>query len=196
MRWVQLAMLLALACRDPVGDPPVHLYLESFEEVCDDVPCGWAQLEGPAGTVRFVSTVHPGEHGLRLDAGVAARGPASTARSARAMFGTLQAALSARCDPGATLVLEAAVRATARDVVDTFRGRASPPEVWSDVITTTTLTGDLAGVDGGIGDAFGGPVDIRIDGLTLRVEGSGRCEVDHLVIDDLGNAIARPSGCE
>ena len=196
MRALQMMLLLILACRDP-DETRTRLFTEGFEERCDAIPCGWTQLEGPSGAVRYVETFHPGEHGLRIDAGAKANGPSGNVASVVLMSSSLQVAVSGRCERGARLEVEAALRDTASGVADTFRGQGSLPETWGASRRVITITSDSALVDGGLGGGFGAlSVDIELIGLTLAVQGEGSCDVDYVVVDAVGFGSGLfPDGC-
>ncbi len=75
MKHILWMLLFCLACRQP-EQAPTRLFEEGFEELCDGMPCGWAQTGGDDGAVRFVETIFAGEHGVRLTGdGAAVRGP-------------------------------------------------------------------------------------------------------------------------
>ena len=59
------ALLFVIACRQ-APEPDPLLLEESFEDECSGMACGWERIEGDADGAEWVSTVHPGEHGLRL----------------------------------------------------------------------------------------------------------------------------------
>lgn len=195
MKWLLWLCLGLLACRE-VPDGPTRLYEESFEEVCTDeatgfeTPCGWSQVAGPEGGASWVETLHPGEHGIRL-AGeeTTVRGPAGMNRNSVLLFGAIELFISARCDRGTQLIVQAGVRDVTTGNADTFRGRATPSDEWGNG-TIIELVSDRALVDGGLsGGPFGGTFDVQVDLLSMRVTGGGACEVDHLVIDDVGAAV-------
>ena len=192
-------MLVGLACREPqVG--PDRLLVETFETNCDGTPCGWTRVDGSASDVRFVQTIHPGEHGLSIAAGASARGPMGANGMVSIQNASLQLRASARCDRGAQLVVEAALADRATRAADTFEGRASPPSVWDDTVEVITITANQALNDGGLGgNVFGGGgtiLDIEVLGLILRVDGEGTCEIDQLTLDAVASgAGTRPEWC-
>lgn len=187
-------VLAALACTP--GSRPPRLLNESFEEVCDGLPCGWSRLEGPAEAARYVSTWHPGEHGLALEGEVSVAGPPGETRDASLQFGSLQVRMAARCDPGAVLTLSVAAQTVDGAIADTLRGRVSPDGDWHE-LTTVTVTAGTALADGGLtGGPFGGSVTIDILGITLRKSGPGVCTIDHLELDDSARFPGpSPDGC-
>lgn len=188
------ALLGVLACSP--GDGPTRLFQESFEDVCDGMPCGWSRLDGDTGAARHVSTWHAGEHGIELEGEVAVAGPSGATRSALLQFGSLQARMAARCDPGAVLTVRVAVRTTDGTLVDTLSGRVSPDGDWHELTTVTVVAG-TALLDGGLtGGPFGGGLEIEVLGITLRKSGPGVCTVDHLELDDGARFPgAAPDGC-
>ncbi len=195
MKHVMWLCLGLLACRE-MPDGPTRIYEESFEELCVDEatgvesPCGWSQVAGPDGGATWVDTVHPGEHGLRLSGeGTIVRGPAGTSRRSVLLFGAIETYISARCDVGTQLIVEVGLRDVTTGNADTFRGRATPSDEWGNG-TIIPLVSDRALSDGGLsGGMFGGTFDVQVDLLSLRVSGGGACEVDHLILDDVGNAV-------
>ena len=83
----------------------------------------------------------------------------------------------------------AGVRDVTTGNADTFRGRATPSDEWGNG-TIIELVSDRALTDGGLaGGGFGGSFDVQIDLISLRVSGGGACEVDHMIIDDVGGAV-------
>ena len=62
-----LAIMALLCCTGCPCDPGVpEVFYEGFERGCGDLPCDWT-LE--AGTAERVTTIHAGEHGVRLETG-------------------------------------------------------------------------------------------------------------------------------
>lgn len=182
-------ILVALACSDP-AEPEPTLYAEDFEERCDGLPCGWSQIEGDRGQARWVETFHPGEHGIRLSgSGVTVRGPGSDAADASLAFGTLQARLTATCDPGNRLVVRVglvdASDAGGSPRTDTLEGRtpATVPTDWGAPVTLS-LTAVSALGDGGFGASPFLSGRFRITGVTISKEGSGACVISRIVVDD------------
>lgn len=194
MRWLLWSCLGLLACRE-LPEGPTRLYEESFEDVCVDestgaeTPCGWSQIAGPEGGASWVDTIHPGEHGIRLAGeGTIVRGPAGMERTSVLRFGAVELYVSARCDVGTQLIVEAGLRDVETGASDTFRGRATPSDEWGNG-TIVALVSDFALVDGGVSGGMFGSANVRIDILSLRVSGGGACEVDHMIIDDVGLAV-------
>lgn len=185
------ALLALLACGDdaaPMVDP---MFQEQFESVCAGTPCGWTQIAGPGGAVRWVSTIHPAEHGIALDGdGVAARGPTPVMPRTAAVFGLFRARAAARCDEGAELMLRV-VAQNETDAVDIFEGRAAAASDWSEGGTDIVLDS--------VTRPDAGPFTtrtIRVVGVEIHKIGPGTCEIGSLWIDAPGDAIGPVrSGC-
>jgi hypothetical protein len=173
-----VGLLLGLLACDPDDFPP-RIYLEDFETLCDGVPCGWERSAGEPGQARWVETVHPGEHALRLEGEVSVRGPAA-AEDARTTSSTeLSARLAMRCEPGNTVRLDVLlVDELGTTHQASGNGTAEPEwEAATDVRLTTEATAWSRA---------------RVTGVVLTKTGDGVCEIGELRIDDgLGNA----SGC-
>ena len=189
LRAALYGLLFVLACRQsPAADP--LLLEESFEDECAGMACGWEQVLGEPGGARWVSTVHPGEHGLVLDPGVTVRRGYDVApRGVQVTMGALQGAISARCDPGGQLDFDLLVR-DEMGGADAFGGRPRVPEEWGTPISFS-LTSDFALLDGGVGTAT---VDYETTSLLVRNGGSAPCALDHLRIDGFGRGIRAPAG--
>ena len=194
LRALLLALLALLACRE-TGEAPVRLLEEGFETSCEGLPCGWAQAAGPDGAATWVSTVHPGERGLRLEGeGTAALGPGAEGASVTVVSGALEAAVSGRCDEGTALAIAVSVVAPGPRPVpaDGFAGEARLPTEWSGT-TFTPLVGTTALLDGGIGP---GGWFLEVRSVRLEVVGPGACEIDHLILDGVGASDpAGPDAC-
>lgn len=192
-RWVARlalgALLGGLACSDPA--PQVfNLVTEDFEERCDGAPCGWEQLSGTPGQVRYVATFHEGDHGLELSGDeVAARGPGGSPMMVQVISGSLQGQLVAVCDPGATLRLSVGLIQTSGfdggmpAAVDTLVADFQPATEWDDAqVRTLIATGVFT--DGGLSGGFVSGT-FRITGITLEKGGSGSCVVSRVLVDDV-----------
>ncbi|MBO6940744.1 MAG: hypothetical protein JJ863_37565 [Deltaproteobacteria bacterium] len=188
------ALLFCLACRQaPEGDP--LLLEESFETPCDDTECEWAQVLGDPGGAEWVSTVHPGEHGLVIQPGVTVRKPYELdPRGVQVMSGALLGVASARCDPGGQLDFEVLVR-DERGGADAYGGRPSLPTEWG-IPISFALTSDFALSDGGM--AIGTTTsDLEVTSILIRSSGSAPCTIDHLRVDGFNRAGRAPeSACD
>lgn len=194
MRIALHAFLWLLACRQtPEGEP--LLLEESFEEECDGMACGWAQVIGEPDGARWVSTVHPGEHGLELEPGVTVRRSYDLgARDVQVTSGALQGVVSARCDPGGQLDFEVLVR-DERGGADAYGGRPSVPHEWG-TPNSFSLASDFALLDGGT--AIGATtLELQATSVLIRNGGSAPCAIDHLRVDGFNRARRRPeSSCD
>jgi hypothetical protein len=62
---LRIAVLAALSCTGCPCDPGVpEVFYDGFERGCGEMPCGWTVEDG---TAERVSTIHAGEHGVRLE---------------------------------------------------------------------------------------------------------------------------------
>lgn len=187
------ALLLCLACRQaPEADP--LLLEESFETPCD-AECEWAQVLGDDGGAEWVSTVHPGEHGLRIQPGVTVRKAYELdPRGVQVMSGALEGVVSARCDPGGQLDFEVLVR-DARGGADAYGGRPPIPSEWG-IPVNFALTSDFALSDGGTAIGTSTP-DLEVTSVLIRSSGSAPCTIDHLRVDGFGRTGRAPeSSCD
>lgn len=201
-RRIGLALLLgALACCDPNTEEE-FLWLETFEDVCDDgLPCGWQRVDGSPDDVRYVSTsFHPGEHGIRLTGPATVRGPGSDGRAANFTLGSLEARFIARCDAGSSIEIVVGLRETTVSGMPSGRtdmtlpARVYPAPTWSTTPETTIITSESAFVDGGLGPPVQG--ELEITSVLLSKTGPGSCEVAELIIDDVGASTRMVSdGC-
>jgi hypothetical protein len=186
-------LLFCLACRQvPEGEP--LLLEESFETECSDTACDWAQVLGDEGGAEWVSTVHPGEHGLRIQPGVTVRkGYELDPRGVTVMSGALQGLVSARCEPGGQLDFEVLVRDERS--ADAYGGRAPIPSEWG-IPVTVSLTSDFALSDGGTAIGTSVP-ELEVTSVLIRSSGSAPCTIDHLSVDGFNRADRAPeSSCD
>lgn len=188
------ALLFCLACRQvPEGEP--LLLEESFESECDGEACEWSQVLGDPGGAEWVATVHPGEHGLRIEPGVTVRKPYELdARDVQVTSGALEGVVSARCEPGGQLDFEVLIR-DSRGGADAFGGRPRIPTEWG-IPISFSLTSDFALSDGGtaIGTVTS---ELEVTSILIRSSGSAPCTVDHLRVDGFNRARRAPaSSCD
>ncbi len=186
-------LLFCLACRQvPEGEP--LLLEESFETPCTDMECEWSQVLGDPGGAEWISTVHPGEHGLRLQPGVTVRkGYDLDPRGVTVMSGALGGVVSARCEPGGQLDFEVLVRDERS--ADAYGGRPSVAAEWG-IPITFTLTSDFALSDGGTALGTATPA-LEVTSVLIRSSGSAPCTVDHLRVDGINRARRAPeSACD
>lgn len=190
------AIVGLLACRGPL-EARERLFSEGFEELCDGAPCGWTQVAGASDDVRFVATIHPGEHGFSLQGDAALRFDAMvTAAPLAITMGAIEVAASARCDTGGRIEVEAGVVDEVTGAADTFRGVLGPPPEWGVTAFTPLVGDDALSPDGGLGGSFGtSTIQARLLSLTLRHLGSGVCEIDHLTLDAISAATETPGSC-
>jgi hypothetical protein len=124
-----------------------------------------------ADQATVVSTVHPGEHGLRLEGVVSVRGPGST-EDADTIFGSaIDARVVARCDPGSTLTMDVLAVEPGSGIVWTATTTIATQDEWTDPIPV------LLELDGS-------PAGARITAVVLSKTGAGACEIDEIAIDD------------
>ncbi len=187
------ALLLCLACRQaPEGDP--LLLEESFETPCD-TECEWTQVLGDPDGAEWVSTVHPGEHGLLIQPGVTVRKAYELdPRAVQVMSGALLGVASGRCDPGGQLDVEVLVR-DPRAAADAYGGRPPLPAEWG-IPVSFSLTSDFALSDGGTATGTVTP-DLEVTSVLIRSSGSAPCTIDHLRVDAFNRADRAPeSACD
>ncbi len=191
------AIVGLLACRGP--ETRELLFSEGFEELCDGAPCGWTQVAGASEDVRFIATIHPGEHGFSLRGDSALRFDAMVPPAPLTItMGAIEVAASARCDAGGRIEVEAGVVDGFTGTADTFRGVLLPPTDWGATAFTPLVGDDALSPDGGLGGGSLGTVVVdnaRLLALTLRHLGSGACEIDHITLDGVGLATETPSSC-
>jgi len=192
LRLLLQGLLFCLACRQvPEGER--LLLEESFETPCTEEECEWALVLGEDDGAEWVSTVHPGEHGLRLQPGVTVRkGYDLAPRGVTVMSGALQGVVSARCEPGGQLDFEVLVRDERS--ADAYGGRAAIPAEWG-VPVSVSLTSDFALSDGGMALGSVTPA-LEVTSVLIRSSGSAPCTIDHLRVDGFNRADRAPeSAC-
>lgn len=170
-RWPWLAVVLLLSMIACYADPPTRIYVEDFETFCDGSPCGWERARGTADQATVVSTIHPGEHGLRLEGIVSVRGPAATEDDDTIFGSFVDARIVARCDPGSTLTLDVLAVEPTTGIVWTATETVPAGSEWTDPISVS-LSFD------------GSPANARVTAVVLSKTGSGACEIDEIAIDD------------
>lgn len=166
--WCLLVPLLGLiACYEA---PLARVYVEDFEVLCEGTPCGWARTGGTPEQVQWVSTLHPGEHALRLEGDVSVRGPAASPEDLPAYSSNLTASMAMRCDDGGTIEVSVLMDDGAGIVVGT--GSVSAGDEWR--VSVVSLTSDFDSLSG------------MVTGVVIEKSGPGTCEIGDIVIDDLG----------
>lgn len=171
--WAIVAALVGLLACDP--DPrPTRVYLEDFEGLCDGAPCGWERTSGESEQARWVETIHPGEHGLRLEGDVSVRGPASDSDARTVNSRNLSARLAIRCDAGSAVRLDVLL---VDELGTTFSasGDAMPPSNWDRELITLLVDATMV-------------TNARISTVMISKSGSGACDIGELVIDDAGRS--------
>lgn len=167
LAWAIVGALVGfVACRP---EPAARIHEEDFETLCDGVPCGWERTSGRADQATWIETIHPGEHGLRLEGETSVRGPGGPPLpSFDPRF--LSLALTARCDAGSSLRVEVAIT---DDAGDTFFGFAivTPAAEWEPPVPVT-LTTDILRANA-----------TRVMAVGISKTGEGVCEVSELAID-------------
>ena len=189
-RWTLAALLALMACGDDAPPQLEPMFEEQFESACEGLPCGWTQIAGPAGATRWVTTIHPGEHGLELEGeGVAVRGPTPEMPRSALLFSPLRARAAARCDAGAELQLRVTALSET-DSIDIFEGRLDTSTEWGGSLGDVTLD-SVTAPDAGPFSAR----SVRVVGVEVHKTGPGICEIDSLWIDGPGGIGFVSSGC-
>ncbi len=196
-RLPRLAMLLItvmIACNEPRAADS-FLWEETFEEVCDGLPCDWVRVGGAPEDVRYVTTsFHPGEHGIALSGDGSVRGPGGESMPATFAIGTLEARVVGRCDAGAGVDIEVGLEMAAGldgggGFDNTTPATVFLPDSWAEASTSIPITSASAFVDGGVGaPMMFGTTDLRITSVLLTMNGPGTCEIAEIIIDDTGMA--------
>lgn len=180
VRWPGLvvAILLALLACDP-DLPPTRFYDEDFETLCEGTPCGWERTSGDATQATWIETIHPGEHGLRLEGQASVRGTnAGPATGDLSAVETLSVELTARCDFGSELRVDLVL---ADELGSTFTASAlaSPEAGWVPPAGVMVVSG-----------AAGASV-ARVVAVGIAKTGPGACEISAIAID----SVPLPDGC-
>lgn len=174
--WLAVALMLAfVACE---SDAPPRFYRESFEMLCEGVPCGWSRTSGNADQATWIETIHPGEHGLRLIGDVSVRGPAVMGEEPIAL-GAAFVRVTARCDTGSMLRVDVVLADTVGSQI-TGSALFTPPEDWSSPFDAA-LSADVP---------LSGTAT-RVIAIGIAKTGTGACEISEIAIDDQ----IIPSGC-
>lgn len=147
---------------------------EAFDDVCENGVCRWTVTQGD-GTVEPTSTIHAGEHGLRFFGG--------DVTATNANLGTMQffgssdvtVTLSARCDPGSSLLLRLNLFAVTggTDPVGVYELAVQPIQTWSSA-RTATMTAEVPIPP----DPTGAGTARAL--FSISKVGPGSCEVDDL----------------
>lgn len=169
-RWLAVSILLAIVACGP-ADAPQRFYDEDFEELCDGVPCGWERTSGAADQATWIETIHPGEHGLRLEGEVSVRGP-GTEVGETIDSSVLFVRAYVRCDLDSELRLDVVI---ADDFGGTYDASAllSPAETW-EAPYEAALEGDAPTLPGNA---------VHVVAVGLAKTGPGTCEISELIID-------------
>lgn len=163
-----VAIAPAIGCRSPAGDPS-RIWGEDFETACDGTPCGWEQIDGPEGAVRWVETI-PGDHGLELTGDVTVASAPAMAMGNSGSFLSMRA--TARCDSGSRLEVRVSIVDTSESRVS-LDGTLRPPATWETATDPALLSPDLTLTTGSVD---------RIGGVAVRKTGPGKCEIDRLAL--------------
>ncbi|GAB5541019.1 MAG: hypothetical protein RLO52_42550 [Sandaracinaceae bacterium] len=168
--WVVVAVLVAMVACDGHAFPE-RAYHEEFETLCDGTPCGWEISRGDPDQATWVTTLHPGEHGLRLSGEVTVRGPGAMEEAPdviQRMNPSLHVA--ARCDSGSRLQIT--VLATDRAGVPARASAELPANTdWSGDATVLLMLDAVV-------------VDARVTAVVIEKTGTGSCEISEITIDD------------
>lgn len=158
---------------------------ETFDTLCDESVCGWGITRGE-GNVESISTIHPGERGLRFS------GADVTATNSNvglmSFFGSpdVSLALSARCDAGSSLLIWVDILARPGDSapIGVYELAVQPIQTWSTARVVTMNAEVPVPID------FSGSVTGTAS-VSISKVGDGNCEVD-----DLGLTAGFGSFCE
>lgn len=166
-----LSLLLLPSC----SNDPTYAFVESFEEVCDGVPCGWQLQAGSTGSATYNETL-PGEHGLLLSGGPMAilrDLPGVELASNSYTTDAIVVDVAARCPDFDALTFEVTVELLASGELEVLTGTVSPSGSWDGTLDVVGLTS----ASGGFGELFGDVVSIRILKTT-----TGTCELDYVAL--------------
>jgi hypothetical protein len=197
VRIALLALLALMACNDPRPEQ-VFVWVDTFEDVCDDdLPCGWARLSGDPNDARYVtSTFLSGEHSLMLSGDASVRGPGQGSTFAAFNFSSLELRVIGRCDMGAGIDVLVGLAET--DGFDVGTGRVDmtmpatvfPPASWAETPSSTLVTAETGFIDGGLAPPPGsGGLFLRVTSVVLSMNGPGTCEIGEVLIGDAGSAM-------
>lgn len=164
-----VAALVAMYACGGGGPPKEYVYVEDFEVLCDEVPCGWERVAGGESQATWVETIHPGEHGLRLSGETSVRGPGSEDEVEPFYTSDVRAVLAARCDGGSELVVEVI-----------FAGENGEPVVQH---TTVAPYADWTGPTHGWLDGASDIRATRVLAVGITKTGAGTCEISDLVLE-------------
>lgn len=168
--WVVVSVFVAMvACEGRVF--PERAYHEEFETLCDGTPCGWEVSRGDPSQATWVTTLHPGEHALRLTGEVIVRGPGAMEEAPDAIQLVAPSLhVAARCDAGSRLQLT--VLATDRAGVPARASVEVPTDTeWSGASIVSLMLDTTV-------------VDARVTAVVIEKTGTGSCEVAEITIDD------------
>lgn len=168
--WLGVAVLLAMIACDPRTFPD-RAYHEEFETLCEGTPCGWEISRGEPGQATWITSLHPGEHALRLTGDVTVRGPGAGPDATDVLQSTGAIGhVASRCDPGSRL--QVTVLVVDRAGIPTRTTFEVPSGDWSELA---------------LGLAFDNPiVDARVTAIVIEKTGVGSCDVAEIVLDQGG----------
>jgi hypothetical protein len=175
--WLVLATLLAMVACDPVL-PPTRFYEEDFETLCEGAPCGWERTSGDVTQATWVETIHPGEHGLRLEGQASVRGTSAGELRDAVATQLLQVELTARCDPGSQLRVDL-VLADEVGAMFSASALAVPQPEWARPVGVMVTS-----------DSFRANTT-RVMAVGIAKTGPGACEISEIAVD----AVPLPAGC-
>ena len=162
----RLVILVALGCTGCPCDPGVpEVFYEGFERWCGDLPCDWT-LE--SGTAERVTTIHAGEHGVRLEGRMSREIDAELSQDPEEELGFLMV----WCDAGAGLEIS----------VDIDEG--GTPGVITGTIDAGTVPEDglMETREVPLGARMTPTVPTTATRITIEVTGTGGCTLDELRI--------------
>jgi hypothetical protein len=164
---VRTALLVCLACTGCPCDPGVpEVFYDGFERGCGEMPCGWTVEDG---TAERVSTIHAGEHGVRLEGRISRDIDVELSQSTE---GVDLAFLMVWCDAGAGLEIRVEI------------DEAGTPGVLTGTIDAGTVPEDgiMETMEVHLGARLPPYPLVTATRISIEVTGSGGCTVDELRI--------------
>ena len=179
------ALLIAVACASGCApkcdDQKARLvvYEETFENLCDGAPCGWAVLQGPTGSVNTVTTIHAGETGVSFagDAVIIRSNGSGNRGPNGAITFPLEVRGYGRCDENSTLRIRVRTQDPVTSEQLTYLATPAFGTEWQAQVESALVPVD------GRSEVYS---DVGRSVLYVEIEktGQGNCEIDDFEIGD------------
>ncbi len=173
--FIGVVIVLAFIACDPDAVPERY-YREDFESLCESVPCGWERVRGDADQAQWISTIHPGEHALRLVGEVSVRGPGSEPIASPPSVNDLFVQLSGHCDIGSAIRIDVVM-------LDEF-GRTFNGTLSTSIRDPFESSSEWTSIDARLTyDDASATTAASVIAIGITKTGPGVCDLSEIVID-------------